>query len=99
MLVITGNRLLDGVVVFLAPANLWVEDLQQARCFEGGDQAEQVLDGERHGAVVDLAIIDVSRNEAGLLVPDKLRERIRAEGPTIEPFDGLDLRRKTTLSQ
>ncbi len=94
MLVVTGNRLLDGVVVFLAPAKRWVEDLQQARRFDESEQAEQALDGERHGAVVDLAVIDVSLNESGELVPDKLRERIRAEGPTIEPFDGLDLSRK-----
>lgn len=92
MFVVTGNRLLDGIVVFLAPAMRWDENLQQARCYEEQAEAEAALEGQRNQGVIDLAVIGVSRaKEDAPLVADRLRERIRADGPTIEPFEGLSL--------
>ncbi|SNZ07830.1 DUF2849 domain-containing protein [Cohaesibacter gelatinilyticus] len=95
MFVVTGNRLLDGIVVFLAPAVRWDEDLQQARCYEVESDAEAALEEIRNQGVIDLAVISVSRaSDDEPLIADRLRERIRADGPTIDPFEGLHLSRK-----
>lgn len=91
MFVVTGNRLLDGVVVFLAPAKRWDGDLQQARCF--ADKAEAVAaleDEEIHASVVSLDVVAVTQSDDGVVVADRLREKIRADGPTIQPFTGMD---------
>lgn len=95
MFVVTGNRLLDGIVVFLAPAMRWDEDLQQARCYELEADADAALEKIRNQGVIDLAVISVSRvGDDAPLVADRLRERIRAEGPTVAPFEGMDFSKK-----
>ena len=85
--VLTANRLGDGVAVWLDANGEWTEHLQDAlvaRHPEAVDALEAI--GKRDFAanrVVDIAIIDVQETECQLW-PLRLRERIRAAGPTME---------------
>ena len=85
--VLTANRLGDGIAVWLDANGEWTERLQDAlvaRHPEAIDALEAI--GKRDFAanrVVDVAIIDVQEIE-GQLWPLRLRERIRAAGPTME---------------
>jgi hypothetical protein len=84
--VLTANRLSDGISVWLNAAGDWVESLQDAFIAR---HAEAVSALEAAGKtafadnkVVDVNVIDVVETD-GVLQPLRLRERIRAEGPTI----------------
>ncbi len=93
MFVVTGNRLLDGIVVYLADGGLWVEDIQQAAVLETKEAADASLPGAGED-IVSLDVIPVERDEQAGLRPARLRERIRAAGPTINPFASIDLSRR-----
>lgn len=98
MKVVTANRLLDGEVVWLGTDGSWVEDLSRAKLLETKDdlaaamaKAEQfVADRE----VVEAYDVDVVL-ENGCITPQRLRERIRAAGPTILPELGKQARAAT----
>ncbi|PLW77551.1 DUF2849 domain-containing protein [Cohaesibacter celericrescens] len=93
MFVVTGNRLLDGIVVYLASGHAWVEDLKLSHCFESQEEAQAALDVQID-MVVSLEVIPVAKDDLGDVVASGLRERIRAEGPTINPFASIDLVRR-----
>ena len=83
--VVTANRLIDGVVVFLG-ARGWVEHLERATV---GTSAEEVraLDalgrqGMAVNEVVDAYLIEVVA-EDGRVEPVVLRERLRTRGPSV----------------
>jgi hypothetical protein len=82
--VITANRLGDGRAVFQTPTG-WSLRIEEAQLLEEPVMAEAALARANADAaanrVVEPYAIDVKR-EAGRLVPARLRERIRAEGPT-----------------
>ena len=86
--VITANRLSDGTVVFLDDAGLWNERLDHARVFADKAEAAVGLEigraAEAVNLILDLNAIDVTI-QAGSIIPTKLREAIRARGPTIFP--------------
>ena len=85
MKVITANRLLDGEVVWLGKGGDWVETLALSSLLESEEQvgaaltcaARSVADRE----VVEVYEMDVTVKDAAI-VPERLRERIRAAGPT-----------------
>ncbi|KQQ36883.1 nitrite reductase [Rhizobium sp. Leaf306] len=85
--VLTANRLSDGIAVWLDAAGRWTENLQEAlvaRHAEAVSSLEAI--GKRDFAenkVVDVNVIDVEETE-GKLWPTRLRERIRAQGPTMD---------------
>ena len=85
--VLTANRLSDGIAVWLDAAGRWTENLQEAlvaRHAEAVSSLESI--GKRDFAenkVVDVNVIDVEETE-GRLWPTRLRERIRAQGPTMD---------------
>ena len=84
---ITGNRLDDGLVVFLDQENGWTLDIAMARVLEDGPDFEAALvyGKAQHDArvVVEPYAIDVEVKD-GVPVPTRLREKIRADrGPTI----------------
>jgi hypothetical protein len=84
MEILTGNELTSGATVYLDGAGNWVEDLQASRVFSKEEKAE--LDGavaatKATGRVISLEIEEVTQ-EGGQIVPKRLRERIRAAGPT-----------------
>lgn len=89
--VLTANRLSDGIAVWLDAAGHWTESLQDAlvaRHAEAAASLEAI--GKRDFAenkVVDVAVIDVEETN-GVLWPTRLRERIRAAGPTMEYANG-----------
>ncbi|AWK87078.1 DUF2849 domain-containing protein [Azospirillum thermophilum] len=83
---ITANRLRDGTVVFLGPDGRWVEALDEAALFDEA-AAEPALaaakaKAEREQFGVDIYAFDVAVGADGRL-PVKMRERIRALGPTV----------------
>ncbi|UYO00701.1 MAG: DUF2849 domain-containing protein [Devosia sp.] len=84
MEILTGNELTSGATVYLDGAGNWIEDLQAARLFSKEETSER--DGalaatKANGRVISLEIEEVSQ-EDGRIVPKRLRERIRAAGPT-----------------
>ncbi len=92
--VLTANRLIDGEAVWFGSGQ-WLESLQGSAIAET-DEAVKLLEGvaERDVAanlVVDVALIDVVQMGQGLY-PIRLRERIRAAGPSIRPDLGKQAR-------
>ena len=83
---ITANRLGDGRVVFLGPDGGWHLFIADAVVLADGPdlKAAEAYAKAQHDAriVVEPYTIDV-RIEGGAPVPKLLRERIRAEGPTV----------------
>lgn len=81
--VLTANRLVDGVVVFLDPHGCWSDRFADARGLaDDGEEAEALARGQ--AAVAACAVVEpylVALGEDGK--PARLRERIRAEGPTV----------------
>jgi hypothetical protein len=82
--ILIGNELTTGSAVYLSKTGEWVEDLQQVRLF-GKDEAEArdaaLAASKKTGRIVSLEIETVSVQD-GIIVPDRLREKIRARGPT-----------------
>ena len=84
--IVTANRLEDGEVVWLGTGGQWVETVEAAHLLDDKDAVTRAL-AFAASAVTDRVIvepyeIDVSL-EDGAIVPVKLREKIRAKGPTI----------------
>jgi hypothetical protein len=84
MEILTGNELTSGATVYLDGNGNWIEDLQAARLFSKEEKAE--LDGalaatKAGGRVISLEIEEVEQVDR-VIVPKRLRERIRAAGPT-----------------
>ena len=85
MKILTANRLIDGEVVWLAAGNVWATSIAEAEIADD-KAAEEALEGAGKVAllnneVVDVALIDVAVVD-GEVRPLRLRERIRAAGPT-----------------
>ncbi|WIY51664.1 DUF2849 domain-containing protein [Devosia sp. YIM 151766] len=84
MEILTGNELISGASVYLDAAGTWVVDLQQARLFSKEEAAERdaaLAASQATGRIVSLEVEEVEQ-VAGAIVPKRLRERIRAAGPT-----------------
>ena len=83
---ITANRLDDGRVVFLDAAGGWTMQLAGAELFSDGPEldAARAYAKTQHDAriVVEPYPIDIAF-EDDRPVPVRIRERIRAEGPTV----------------
>ena len=89
MEILTGNELTSGATVYLDANGNWVEPLQSARLF-GPDEAEArdkaIAATKATLRILSLEIENVSVKD-GTIVPDRLRERIRAAGSTTPVFD------------
>lgn len=85
---LTASRLVDGIVVFVGAEGGWTERLDRARLFDSKEDTAAGLDAakqdEAGNLVVDIYAIDISTKGGGP-VPTKLREAIRARGPTVHP--------------
>ncbi len=83
---ITANRLDDGRVVFLDEAGGWTPDVSRARLLLDGPEldAATAYAQSQHDAriVIEPYAIDMTIAD-GRPVPVRMRERIRAEGPTV----------------
>ncbi len=84
--VLTANRLSDGISVWLDAAGTWNEQLQSAFVARHKEAVEALeATGKQAFAdnkVVDVNVVDVEEVD-GVLRPLRMRERIRAEGPSI----------------
>jgi hypothetical protein len=89
MEILTGNELLSGATVYLSADGAWVEDIAAARIFDK-DEAEArdsaIAATKATGMVISIEAEKVAL-ENGAVRPLRLRERIRAEGPTAPRFD------------
>ena len=89
--VLTANRLGDGIAVWLDANGQWTERLQDAFVARHAEAVEALESAGRSAfasnIVLDVNVIDVEEKN-GQLRPLRLRERIRAEGPTIAYADG-----------
>lgn len=89
--VITASRLTDGAVVFLGQGSAWVERLREAEVFTSVAASAEALAAaakdEQANRVLDIYAIDVAAKD-GAMAPVKLREAIRAQGPTVKPEHG-----------
>lgn len=89
--VLTANRLGDGIAVWLDANGRWTEKLQDAFVARHAEAVAAIEDAGRKAfasnVVLDVNLIEVEE-KGGLLRPLRLRERIRAEGPTIAYADG-----------
>jgi hypothetical protein len=87
--VATANDLRSGAVVFLAAAATWTGDIAQAVVADDPHAAAALLDAAQRDhlacRVVEPVLIEI-RRVAGRIEPASLRERIRADGPTIDPL-------------
>jgi hypothetical protein len=84
--VLTANRLHDGIVVYLAADGRWVESIAAAAVARSPDEARALQDqGARDSArnlVVEPYLAEVAE-AGGRLLPARMRERVRVEGPSI----------------
>ena len=84
--IVTANRLVDGIVVFLGPHLRWVDAYALAAVFtDEAAKAEAMAAAKRSEAlneVVEPYFVEVVARGGGL-APKSLREEIRANGPTI----------------
>jgi Protein of unknown function (DUF2849) len=91
-MVLTANRLIDGIAVWYSTEDTWSLSIQDARVVTGKDDiaALEAIGKKAFDAnlVVDAAMVDVARVE-GRIQPLRMRERIRAEGPTIDYAPGF----------
>jgi Protein of unknown function (DUF2849) len=89
MEILTGNELASGATVYLDGSGRWVEDLQTARVFADGEKEardEAIARSKATGRILSLEIEKVSIQD-DQIVPDRLRERIRATGSTAPVFE------------
>ena len=85
-MVFTANRLRDGRVVWLAEAGAWADTVAEARVFPPAEAAAGLAlaqQAERAQQVVGAYGIEVAL-QAGQPVPVKFRERLRAQGPSVD---------------
>ena len=84
MEIVTGNELKSGATVYYYADGRWDVDIDQASVFgpEESERRDEVLaKAKATGRLVSLEVEQVSV-EGGRVVAQRLRERIRAEGPT-----------------
>ncbi len=89
MEILTGNELMSGATVYLDRNGNWVEDLQQARVFskEELEAKEHAIAGTKKTGRINSLEVETVTLRDGAIHPDRIRERIRAEGPTAPRFD------------
>jgi IMP dehydrogenase/GMP reductase len=92
--VVTANRLVDGIVVYLAPDGGWVEELARAWLADTEEQTKE-LERVAAKAVAERRVVAVYPMEVDILegVPVALsvRERIRASHRTTLTKDWYDV--------
>jgi len=92
--VITANRLVDGIVVYLAPDGSWTEDLNRAWLAESEEETKRLEEianeAVKERKVVAVYPMDVAV-ESGELHPLSVREKIRAAHRTTLTKDWYDV--------
>jgi len=87
MYVITANALVPGTVVFRTEDGGWSGEIAAARVYGSFDIAETDVAHAQHDVaariILDPYAVEIE-SQSGGSVPVKLRERIRAFGPTVD---------------
>ena len=83
---VTSNRLLDGEPVYLTAAHAWSVAVGDAAIADGREAGEALMQAAARDVdarlVVNPYLFNVDAS-AGVAVPVSVRERIRANGPTV----------------
>jgi hypothetical protein len=89
--IVSANRLTDGIVVFLAKDDSWVETLAGAELFSGKPAVAEGLKRAEaamaRNLVVEILAVEVETTPRGI-EPRHIRDRIRAAGPTVHRDHG-----------
>ena len=82
--IITANELVSGASVYLSYAGHWLPEMQKARVFLESEQDERERQMEKAENSTRLISIETVRvvHRRGRIEPLRLREKIRASGPT-----------------
>ncbi|HWJ75846.1 MAG TPA: DUF2849 domain-containing protein [Kaistia sp.] len=98
--IITANDLGNGLVVFLTADGGWSQRLADARVVGPDALAEAVAYGKaQHDARIVVEPYDIEVTvENGIPVPVRLRERIRAAGPTVA-YGEAEIAERAALSK
>jgi hypothetical protein len=92
--VVTANRLVDGIVVYLASDGGWTEEIGRARLAETEDETK-ALEAEAAKDVALRKVVAVYPMEVtlhdGIVDPLSVRERIRAAHRTTLTEDWYDV--------
>lgn len=88
MQIISANRLIDGVVVYLTGTGDWSEDVAKAAIADTPDTLEH-LQNKAEEAVRENHVVGVAAGtvalEGGIPRPVKNIDRIRSLGPSVRP--------------
>ena len=89
MEILTGNEVMSGATVYLDREGRWQEELQNARVFskEEAEARDAAIAATKKTQRINSLEIETVSLRDGLIYPDRIRERIRAEGPTAPRFD------------
>ena len=100
MEILTGNELMSGATVYLSRTGEWLEDLQQSRVFlkEQAAERDAAIAATKKTMRINSLEVETVTLRDGLIYPDRIRERIRAEGPTAPRFDRQHLDRDGHVS-
>lgn len=89
--IVSANRLSDGLVVFLASGDRWVESIGDAELFADKAAIDAGLAraqaAQAANLVVEILAVDVETTARGV-EPKSMRDRIRAAGPTVRRDHG-----------
>ena len=92
--VVTANRIIDGIVVYLGPDGGWVEELARAKLADS-EEGTKALESEAAKAVAERRVVAVYPMEValhdGVPVATSVRERIRASHRTTLTEDWYDV--------
>ena len=92
--VVTANRIIDGIVVYLGPDGGWVEELARAKLADSEEETK-TLESEAAKAVAERRVVSVYPMEValhdGVPVATSVRERIRASHRTTLTEDWYDV--------
>jgi hypothetical protein len=95
MKILAANRLFDGEAVWFSTEQGWVKRIAEAEIALDKEAEERLASagqaGKRDNQIVDPELIDIEIVD-GAVRPIRLRERIRAAGPTIRPDLGKQAR-------
>ncbi len=85
--IVTANRLTDGLVVYFTSDGVWSDQRSDAATAEGKEAGEALLGRALEDERTEVAgpyLIGIDAVE-GARTPERLRERIRINGPTVRP--------------
>lgn len=81
--VITANRLSDGVVIYYAAGRRWVTQLAEAEIATTAEEAARLLDAAQADDVSAVGpYVAPVKMSGDVAIPGNLRESIRRDGPT-----------------